>query len=184
MPLTPNELRQLELRRRAGGYERESVDRVVEYMRQNYEEVWRERESLRVEVADYREVDAELRRTLVSAQRTADKLRAEAEHDGRAIVEQAHEKAAEVVGGIEAERDRMQAEVERLRELSSELRASYSTFLASAMELLENEDEATDEPEQWVFRPPGNAAEDDDPDAGTQDDTPGEGEAAERSHTG
>ena len=152
MPLTPEELRQLELRRRAGGYDRESVDRVVEYMRQNYEEVWRERETLEEELTKYREVDSVLRRTLVSAQRAADEMLAEAEQDSEALIEKAQKTASDVLGEIESNRERLEAEVERLRSISAETRASFRGFLIAALELLETE-EAGEEVEVWASRP-------------------------------
>ena len=188
MPLTPEELRQLELRRRAGGYERESVDRVLEYMRQNYEEVWRERETLQEELTKYREVDSVLRRTLVSAQRAADEVLAEAEQDSEALIAEAQKTASDVLGEIERNRDRLEAEVERLRSISAETRASFRDFLITALELLET-DTVVEEVEVWVSRPhlPAEMATDDGgagagnqpSEAGTEDE--GEDEDGEQS---
>jgi DivIVA domain-containing protein len=75
MPLTPVEIRHVQLGRAwLRGYQRSTVDRLLEEVADSFEVVWRERadlsdrlEELESEAAKHRELEALLRATLVSA---------------------------------------------------------------------------------------------------------------------
>lgn len=148
MSLTPVELRHLQLPRRPLGYRRAAVDQVLEDVRGSFEDVWRERADLRDEVerlegeaARYKELDVLLRKSLVSAERTADELRAQAGKEADVIVEEARVRAREITAEAEAERERIRTEVRRLKSLEHEVRASYRAFLLTALDRVEAETE-------------------------------------------
>lgn len=148
MSLTPVEIRHLHLPRRPLGYRRASVDQALDDVRQSFEDTWRERADLRDEVerlegevGRYKELDVLLRNSLVSAERAADELRAQAGKEAEVIVEEARVRAREVTAEAEAERERIRTEVRRLKNLEHEVRASYRAFLLTALDRVEGETE-------------------------------------------
>ncbi len=148
MSLTPVEIRHVELPRRPFGYSRAVIDRLLEEVRQSFEDAWRDRADLRDEVerlegevARYREVDVLLRNSLVAAERAADELRAQAGKEAAVILEEARERAREIAAEAEGERERIRAEIRRLKALEGEVRAAYRAFLLAALDRLENDSE-------------------------------------------
>jgi cell division initiation protein len=142
--LTPVEIRHVKLDRRLLGYDRDAADRLLADIVASFEDVWRERADLRDELERFeaeltrqREIEEALRNTLLSAERMADELRTRAHKEADLIVEEARVKAREITGGAEAERERVQSEIRRLRALEADVRAEYRTFLAAALERLE-----------------------------------------------
>ncbi|MGH3037535.1 MAG: DivIVA domain-containing protein [Gaiellaceae bacterium] len=144
MSLTPVEIRHVKLDRRVLGYERRAVERLLEEIAASFEDVWRERADLRDEIERLeselqrgREIEEALRSTLLSAERIADELRARAHREADLIVEEARARAREIAGSGEAEQERVQAEIRRLRALEAEVRAEHRAFLAAALERLD-----------------------------------------------
>ena len=146
MTLAPVEIRHVHLPRRALGYRRGAVDQRRGESQESFEDVWRDRADLRDEVerlegelARYKELDVLLRNSLVSAERAADELRAQAGKESDLIVEEARLRAREMTANAEAERERVRSEVRRLRSLETDLRADYRAFLLGALDRLESE---------------------------------------------
>lgn len=148
MSLTPVEIRHLKPRRGLFGYERDTVDGLLEEIAASFENVWRERADLRDEVEDleselarHREIESALRSTLLSAERMADDVRAQAHREAEVIIAEARARARDVTGGAEMERERIAADVRRLRTLQADLRAEYKGFLHAALERLDADTE-------------------------------------------
>jgi cell division initiation protein len=146
--LTPVEIRHVQLPRRAFGYGRAAVDRLLEEVQRSFEDVWRDRADLRDEVdrlegevARYREVDVLLRNSLVAAERAADELRAQAGKEAAVILEEARVRAREIAAEAEGERERIRAEIRRLKALEGEVRAGYRAFLLTALDRLDGDTE-------------------------------------------
>ena len=146
MALAPVELRHVHLPRRALGYRRGAVDQLLGEIQESFEDVWRDRADLRDEVerleaelARYKELDVLLRNSLVSAERAADELRAQAGKEADVILDEARVRARETTANAEAERERVAAEVRRLRSLETNLRADYRAFLLGALDRLDAE---------------------------------------------
>ena len=146
MSLTPVEIRHVRLPRRPLGYQRRAVDGLLEEIASSFEDVWRERADLRDEIEQlegelqrHRDVEEALRNTLLSAERMADELRAHAHREAGVIVAEARTKAREIESATEAERERVRAEIRRLRALQADVRTEYRAFLLAALERLEGE---------------------------------------------
>jgi cell division initiation protein len=153
--LTPVEIRHVRLPRGALGYRRPHVDRLLVDITGSFEDVWRERadlqdevERLEAELARYKELDVLLRNSLVSAERAAEELRAQAGKEADTIVEEARVRAREIVAGAEAERERVRADVRRLKALEAEVRAGYRGFLIAALDRVEAETAEREAPGQ------------------------------------
>jgi cell division initiation protein len=148
MSLTPVEIRHLQPPRRLIGYDRQAVDRLLEEIAASFENVWRERADLRDEVEElegeltrHREIESALRSTLLSAERMADDVRAQAHREAEVIISEARARARDVTGGAETERERIAADVRRLRSLQADLRAEYRAFLNAALDRLDTDKE-------------------------------------------
>lgn len=155
MSVSPVEIRHVTLPRALAGYRRGAVDRLLEEIRLSYEDVWRERadaheeiDRLETELARYRELEVLLRNALVSAERSADELRAQARREADVIVEEARVKAREVASAAEAERERVRAEIRRLQAVEADVRRDYRAFLVASLDRLEGDARDREAPER------------------------------------
>jgi len=125
MPLTPVEIRHLELHRTwLRGYRKSGVDRLLSEIADSFEEVWRERadladhlDDLETEASKHRELEALLRSTLVSAERAAHDMKEQARRESDLIVQEAHAEGRRVTREMIAEKQRLETEVRKLRAL-------------------------------------------------------------------
>ncbi len=155
MSLTPVEIRHVKLARGVGGYKRKAVDHLLEEIVASFEEVWREREDLRDEVerlegelSRHKDLETLLRNTLMSAERSADELKAQARREAALIVEEARLSAREITARAEGEREHVRGETRRLKALESEMRAQYRAFLVASLDRLEREPDERQAPGQ------------------------------------
>ncbi|HXG76474.1 MAG TPA: DivIVA domain-containing protein [Gaiellaceae bacterium] len=133
MPLTPVEIRHVDLRRAwLRGYRRSVVDRLLTDIADSFEDVWRERadladrvEELEAEAAKHRELEDLLRSTLVSAERAAQELREQARRESDLVVQEAHAEARRITREAAAEKRRLEDEMRRIRAL---LRTALETL--------------------------------------------------------
>jgi cell division initiation protein len=148
MSLTPVEIRHVVLGRRPVGYDRKATDELLAEVATSFEHVWRERadlrdemEELESELARQKELEQVLRNTLVSAERMADELRAQARREADVIIAEARAAARDIVGGAESERERIRTEIRRLQDVETGVRADYRAFLLAALDRLESDPE-------------------------------------------
>jgi cell division initiation protein len=131
MGLTPVEIRHVPIGRGFWGYRRGAVERLLDEVADSYEEVWRERadfadriEHLETELQRHIELETLLRKTLVSAEAAAQEQREAARRESEQIVAEAHAEARRITFAATAERERLEQDVRRLREL---LRTALAT---------------------------------------------------------
>jgi cell division initiation protein len=124
MALTPVEIRHVKLARSPFGYDRGATDRLLEEIVESFEEVWRERADLedkleRVEsdIARYRDLETLLRKTLVSAERSAQELKDQARREADVILTESHAEARLIKQRALAEREQLRGEASRIRSL-------------------------------------------------------------------
>ena len=132
MAFTPVEIRHIRLGRGFFGYRRAPADRLLEEVASSFEDVWRDRadladkvEQLESDLERFRELEALLRSTLVSAERTAAELRTQAMREADLIVEEARAEARSIVRRAAADNERLEADSARIRAL---LRAALATI--------------------------------------------------------
>lgn len=169
---TPSEIRSVVPRRSVRGYAREEIDRLLAAVAEGYEEVWRERDDLRGEVAElraraseggdsrgrieqleaelagYRQLEQRLRNTLLAADGAAEKLKSQARRESEAMLKKARLRAERIVSDAIREHEVRKAEIRRLEHLEHEVRAGYRNFLAATMERLQREIAESGAPEQ------------------------------------
>ena len=124
MALSPVEIRHVRLGRGLLGYRRSATDRLLEEIVDSFEEVWRERaelqdvnERLESDIARYRDLETLLRKTLVTAERSAEELREHARREADVLLAEARVEARKITQGALAERDHLRAEASRIRAL-------------------------------------------------------------------
>ena len=132
MALTPVEIRHMTPGTALLGYKRLATDNLLAEIAASFEDVWRERadladkvEQLETDIVRYRELEALLRTTLVSAERASAELKAQARREAELILSEAHAEARAVQRRALAENERLVAETRRLRE---RLRAALTVF--------------------------------------------------------
>jgi len=123
MALTPVEIRHITFGRSALGYKPQAVDRLLAEIAASFEDVWRERadladkvEHLEGELQRFRELEALLRATLVSAERASNDMKAQARKEADLVVAEAHAEAREIVRRAAQENERLSVESRRMRE--------------------------------------------------------------------
>src|ERR671925_2157641 len=104
MTLTPVEIRHLNPAKTwFHGYRRSAVDDLLGEIARSFEDVWRERadladkvEQLESDLVRFRELEALLRTTLVSAERAAGEMKEQARREAELILSEAHAEARRV----------------------------------------------------------------------------------------
>jgi cell division initiation protein len=131
MSLSPAEIRHAELCRGLFGYKRRRVNELIDEIVDSFEQVWRDRadlvdkvEQLETDLVRYRELETLLRTTLVSAERASHELREKARQEAELIVNEAETHARGITRDARTERERLLAELHRIRAL---LRAALQT---------------------------------------------------------
>jgi cell division initiation protein len=194
MFIAPAEVQDQKLRASLRGYDRRSVEKLLASVVASYEQVWRERdqlgkrvEQLEKELAPLRDAEHELRDILVTAERAATEIRAQAEReaavfveqakakskanenaaaalraqataDAEALLEQARAKVKASQSTMKAQQTRLKNEVERLKTLEDELQEKLRSFLRSGLQLVEDRKATNPTPVTAVPPSANNAA--------------------------
>jgi cell division initiation protein len=131
MGLTPAEIRHMPIGRGFWGYRRGAVERLLDEVAESFEDVWRERadfadriEQLEDELQRHRELETLLRKTLVSAEAAAQEQREGARREAEQVVAEAHAEARRITFMAVTDRERLENDIRRLREL---LRTALAT---------------------------------------------------------
>jgi cell division initiation protein len=124
MALTPVEIRHLKLGRAVFGYSKDETDRLLTEIADSFEDVWRDRadmadkiEKLEADLVRYKDTEALLRTTLVSAEKAAAEQKDLAHREADVILGEAHTAARQINHKALAELERLQAEARRIRGL-------------------------------------------------------------------
>jgi len=132
MALTPVEIRHMTPGTGLFGYKRAAMDRLLDEIAASFEDVWRERadladkiEQLETDLVRYRELEALLRTTLVSAERASAELKEQARREADLILGEAHAEARAVQRTARTENERLTIESRRLR---AQLRAALEAI--------------------------------------------------------
>jgi cell division initiation protein len=123
MALTPVEILHMTPGTGFFGYKRAATDRLLADIVASFEDVWRERadladkvEQLESDLVRYRELEALLRTTLVSAERASAEMKEQARKEAELILTEAHAEARAVQRGAIAENERLVTATRMLRE--------------------------------------------------------------------
>jgi cell division initiation protein len=123
MGLSPQEIRHAKIAR-GWGYGKGAVDNLLDEVVTSFEEVWGERaelqdrlEQMENDIARYRDLETLLRKTLVSAERSAQELKDQARREADIVMTEAHAEARLIKQQALAEREHLRGESSRIRSL-------------------------------------------------------------------
>ncbi len=138
MSYTPVELRHVQVGRSLFGYNRATVEQVIEEVAESFEATWRERGELADQVDALEKQVAELRRredllthTLVAAEQAASDVRDRAKREADSIVTEAQNDARALARSAHEERERLLLEARRIEAM---LRAALSMMESTTSE--------------------------------------------------
>src|SRR5437588_8921602 len=124
MALTPVEIRHMTPGTGLFGYKRGAMDTLLDEIAASFEDVWRERadladkiEQLESDLVRYRELEALLRTTLISAEKAAATFKEQARKEADLIIEEARTEARSITRQARGDHDRLLAEVRRMRSI-------------------------------------------------------------------
>lgn len=140
MALTPVEIRHMTPGTGFFGYKRTQTDKLLADIAASFEDVWRERadladkvEQLETDIVRYKEIEALLRETLISAERAASELKEQARREADLILTEAHAEARRVQREALVENERLLTESRRIK-----------AQLATALETIDDVQDAED----------------------------------------
>lgn len=144
LKITPLDLSRKEFSLSFRGYNRQEVDEFLSALSSDYESLFRENASLKEELnslsqklEDYRNMEENLRNSLLLAQKLAEEIRDNAQKEAELIKNQARleaEKATEEAG----------RKLEEMRSLYNRFRAELRSLLASFQEMLDRSESSGD----------------------------------------
>lgn len=146
MRLSPLDIQHMEFARSMSGYHRQQVREFLERIADEREEILRELQTLRDELAkkdaqieELQSTEKELKRTVIAAERIANELKENARKEADLIVQEAEQRKRETLRSTEEQLSRSRAELERVaheRKLFKEqFRGTLEAFLRSLDEL-------------------------------------------------
>jgi cell division initiation protein len=143
MFIAPYEVQDQKLKRRLRGYNRASVETLLQSVVSSYEHVWRERDQLRArvdqlekELAPLRAAEDQLRDILVTAERAASEVRGQAALAAEALLEQARAKSKAQESAVSELRAQAMRDAEDLLEQArAKSKASQSAMKAQQTRL-------------------------------------------------
>ncbi len=136
MKLTPLDVRHKEFKRGMRGYADDEVDEFLDEVADEFERIFKENidlservEGLEERIAHYRMLEETLQKTLVSAQQSAEELKANATKEAQLILRDAELKARQMVNDSYADKQRMEKNVVILKNAQEEFRFKFRGLL-------------------------------------------------------
>ena len=171
MRLTPLDIRHKEFKRGMRGYLDAEVDEFLDAVADEFERLFKEnielnerieaqeralsgREEgqqqevaqLQQQVARYHEMEATLQNALLTAQQSADDLRAQAHRDADGLMQQTEVRAREVLADAYADRERVEKDTVALHNQEAEFRFKFRAMLEGFLKQLGALDETSQDP--------------------------------------
>ncbi len=163
MKVTPLDLRQAKLTVTFRGYDKNEVDALLNEVADDYEQALRETDRLHQELSrmesllsEHREHERNLRNTLLTAQRLADEIKANAEQEAGRVVREAEGRADLILQKAVARSEEMQREIDTLRMKRREVEGSLESTITALRNALEfvKEQEHRDRDEKILLHRP------------------------------
>lgn len=145
MKLTPLDIRKQTFKKKGmGGYDPAEVQAFLETVAAELEELIRENTSLAErlqgldgKIEDYRRMEKTLQDTLMSAQKTSDELRENAERRAELLLREAQFKADQIIGEARARLMDLQRQIADLKNLRTSYLAKFRSLLESHLDMLQ-----------------------------------------------
>lgn len=145
MKITPLDIQQQQFRVRFRGFDMVEVDNFLELLANEFEELIKENNQLREEdrrkLARINELEAEekeLRDLLLAAKKITEEMKNTARREGELIIEEAKAQARKIIEQAQAQALKIEADINNLKKLRSQLEASLKATLDMHLRLLES----------------------------------------------
>ena len=155
MRIAPLDLRQQRFRTALRGFDRTEVVAFLTEAADDYEHALREIDRLRQDLlrmeallSEHREREANLRNTLLTAQRLADEVRAAAENEGKMIVREAQGRADLLLQKASARLEEIEHDINELRLRRRDVEGSLESSIQAlyrALEFIREQDKPADQ---------------------------------------
>jgi cell division initiation protein len=163
MKVTPLDLRQTQFATAMRGYDKNEVRTFLAEAADDYEQALREIDTLRQGLAraeqdlvEHRDREANLRNTLLTAQRLADQIRENAEQEAKMVVREAEGRADLILEKSQARLEEIDREIHELkmrrRDVEASLEASIAT-LGNALQFVRSKDLGDRDEKLLLHRP-------------------------------
>lgn len=143
--LTPLDIHNREFKKALRGYDEAEVDQFLDEVVRDYETIFRELSTLRDKVASheerleqYQQMEENLKKTLLVAQDTAEKLKANAHREGELILREAEVKAGKLIDDAMARAQQIVAEHDEMRKSASVFRGRMKSMLQAQIDMLDS----------------------------------------------
>lgn len=147
--LTPLDINKKEFHRSFRGYSCEEVDEFLEQVLRDYGQVYRENQELREknlrlaeELERYNKLEQTLKDALIMAQQTADEMRQNAQREAGLIVQEAENKAREILNQARLQVEKAERYRSDLEAMAAAFKTRLRSFLQAQLELLAAEEAA------------------------------------------
>lgn len=163
MNVSPLDLRQQRFRASFRGFDRIEVTSFLTAVADDYEQALKEVDRLRQDLAkmeavlgEHREQEKNLRNTLMTAQKLAEDIRANAEEEGRRIVREAEGRASLLIEKAQARHEDIQREIDGLKLKRRDVETSIDGTIQTLRNTLEyvREQEAREREEKILLHRP------------------------------
>jgi cell division initiation protein len=168
MNVSPLDLRQQKFHARLRGYDRVEVTSFLAAVADDYEAALRETDKLRQELmrmeamlSEYRLNESNLKSTLMTAQKIADDIKANAHEEARLIVQEAESRSDLLLEKTQARLEDVQREIDGLRLKRRDVETSIESTIQTLRNTLEyvREQEARERDEKILLHRPRHAAD-------------------------
>lgn len=163
MNVTPLDLRQQRFKTVMRGYDRGEVSAFLSEVADDYEQALRETDRLRQELAkveavltEHRGQERNLRNTLLTAQKLADEIRENAQHEATRIIREAEGRADLLLQKSQARLEDVQREIDGLRLKRKEVETSLEgiiTTLHNTIDYVRDQDQKHRDEKVLLHRP-------------------------------
>lgn len=138
MKLTPLDIHHKEFRHSLRGYSEEEVDAFLDEVADEFERLFKENidlseklDAAREQVRGYEAQKETLHNTLVAAQRSAEDIVSKARDEAASVLRDAEVKSKEIIHNALTQKQKVQAELVRIKQAEDEFRGKFRSMLES-----------------------------------------------------
>ena len=139
MGLTPLDIHNQEFSRSFRGYDVDEVDEFLEVVANDIEELTKENERLKSELAEYKRKEEDMKKELEMAQSSAEEKIKVAQREADLIIKEAKLKAEKLVEEAYKEAQRAKEDLEGIKRLRVRFFLEFKTLLESYLRLVEED---------------------------------------------
>ncbi|NLO81782.1 MAG: DivIVA domain-containing protein [Clostridiales bacterium] len=150
MPLTPVDIHNKEFSRTFRGYNEDEVDQFLDLIVEDFEKLYKENfelkerlSMLKEQVEYYKTMEATLKDTLITAQKTAEEVEASAHKKAELIIEEAEQEAQKIIQNANEQVLRIRLEYEETKKQIQLFKARFKALMETCLQAIEQESAET-----------------------------------------